>query len=77
MFPYMPRKSKAFQYHGGVAVIIPKKLADRIGLRKGDEVKVFFDASNEVRVRRVSSDKQKNCENSDNCRPSEASPSSI
>lgn len=49
----MPRKSKAFRHHGGVAVIIPKKSAERIGLNVGDVVTVMLNSNDEVRIKRT------------------------
>jgi|GEM_PF-2131254 len=51
----MPRKSKAFRHHGGIAVTIPKKSAERIGLEAGDDVKVSLNSLNGVRVEKVGS----------------------
>jgi hypothetical protein len=51
----MPRSSKAVMHRGHVAVIIPKKLYERIGLHAGDDVKVFLNSLNGVRVEKVGS----------------------
>ena len=51
----MPRESTAVIHHGQIAVIIPKKSADRIGLEAGDSVKVFLNSLTGVRVEKVSS----------------------
>jgi antitoxin component of MazEF toxin-antitoxin module len=51
----MPRKSTAVTHRGHIAVIIPKKLSERIGLHTGDDVKVFLNSLNGVRVEKVGS----------------------
>lgn len=49
----MPRKSKSIMYHGHIAVIIPKKSAERIGLQAGDSVKVSLNSLNSVRLEKI------------------------
>lgn len=49
----MPRKSHAFKYHGGIAVVIPEKSANKIGLEAGDAVKVSLNSLSSVRVEKV------------------------
>lgn len=51
----MPRKSTVVLHRGHIAIIIPKKSAERIGLHAGDDVKVFLNSLNGVRVEKVGS----------------------
>lgn len=49
----MPIASTVVMHRGHIAVIIPKKSAEKIGLHTGDSVKVFLNSMNSVMVEKV------------------------
>lgn len=49
----MPKSSTVVMHRGHIAVIIPKKSAEKIGLKTGDNVKVFLNSLSDVRVEKI------------------------